>query len=513
VNVVDCARMADIDRAAQQDFGIPQSLLMEDAGLGAYALLREVIWSDAPPRGEVVFLAGTGNNGGDALVMARRARLEGLEQIAIVLGAGEPKPDSLAATQLRICLALGIRVLDYAKNRPAVRRRVAQAGCLVDGLLGTGLAGAVRSPLGELIQEANSSAAQRVAVDLPSGLGDRFRPGYPALKAHWTLTIGLPKLCLYLPSARSCCGNILVVTGVFPPRLLEDPAIPGELLEPKGRAPILPALPAEAHKGQRGHLAVFAGAPGTTGAAWLAATAAARSRTGLVTLFVDRELYPSCVPGFRSVMLRPLPGAEGSPGRREAPLPELDRFDALLVGPGWGTDEARSSLLLGLLRRRLPGVLDADGITLFGRLRSGRPPRLGGRWVLTPHPGEMARLLGVEIAALLADPLPAVLSASADLQAVVALKGHCTLLAAPDGRYAVLDGMNPALGTAGSGDVLAGIVAGLLAGGLPAWEAAKAGVQLHARIGEHLFQERGYFLAEDMVEQVSAAVGRGQDDS
>ena len=197
--------------------------------------------------------------------------------------------------------------------------------------------------------------------------------------------------------------------------------------------------------------------------------------------------------------LRPLPENHGA-------MPELERFGALLVGPGWGTDPGRQGLLQHLLRQGLPGVLDADAITL---LRAGRGARLGGRWVLTPHPGEMARLLGTEASSLLADPLPPLLAASRELGAVIALKGHCTLVASPQGRYAVLDGMNPALGTAGSGDVLAGIVAGLVAGGLSAWEAARQGVALHAAIGERLFRERGFFLAEDMVEAVSAAVAGG----
>jgi len=336
-------------------------------------------------------------------------------------------------------------------------------------------------------------------VDLPSGLGDGFRPGYPALQADWTLSIGLPKACLYLPGARSLCGNIRVVPGVFPAALLEDPAIAGELLDREQA--VLPPLPRDAHKGRRGHLAVFAGAPGTTGAAWLAANAAARSRTGLVTAFVDSELYGPCLAGFRSVMLRPLPR-----GPAEGQLPELDRFSALLVGPGWGTEPSRAALLLWLLRQGLPGVLDADGITVLRGVPAGRGRRLGRRWVLTPHPGEMARLLGTDTASLLSDPLPSLLSASRELQAVIALKGHCTFLAAPSGRYAVLDGMNPALGTAGSGDVLSGIIAGLIAGGLSAWEAAKTGVLLHAAIGERLFRERGYFLAEDMIEEVSRAV-------
>jgi NAD(P)H-hydrate epimerase len=337
-------------------------------------------------------------------------------------------------------------------------------------------------------------------VDIPSGVGDAFREGFPAVEAELTLTIGIPKLCLYLPLARRLCGEILVVPGVFPRELTEAEDIPGEMLD-DGAWQALRPLPRDAHKGRRGHLAVFAGSEGTTGAAWLAATAAARSRVGLTTLFLDRALYSTAVRRFQSVMVRPWDALPASmPGFARG---SARHFTALLVGPGWGLARERAVWLARLLELGLPGVLDADGITLL----AGQPGvRLGGRWVLTPHPGEFARLAGVEVAAVLADPLPQLLEMSAKLEAVIVLKGHCSFVASPEGRYWILDGCNPALATGGSGDVLAGIIGGLAAGGLAPLVAARLGVLLHARAGEQAYRERGYFLAEDLLPYLSLLV-------
>jgi NAD(P)H-hydrate epimerase len=369
----------------------------------------------------------------------------------------------------------------------------------VDGLLGTGLSGEVRSPLKELIQRCNESSAARIAVDIPSGIGDAYRAGYAAFRAGCTLTVQLPKLCLYLPHARSYCGDIHIVPGVFPPQAIGGEDIPGTLIDEPLKQRLLRPLQADTYKGKRGHLAVFAGSEGTTGAAWLCSNAAARCRAGLVTLFLDRELYGANIPKYTSVMLRP----------REGGSPEVSRFDALLVGPGWGLNEQREAVLQALFKSRLPGVLDADGITLLARLlsreRRPAPVRLGNRWILTPHPGEFARLLGLKTAQVLADPLPHLLRASAELEAVIVLKGHCSFVAGPSGSYGILDGMNPAMATGGSGDVLAGICAGLLTSGYNPEEAAVLAVALHSQIGRRLYSERGYFLAEDMVEAVSSA--------
>jgi NAD(P)H-hydrate epimerase len=494
VKAVDCARAALIDRLARERFHLPALVLMEDAGLTAWRLACERLWDGGRPDGPIVFLAGRGNNGGDALVMARQCLLGGHRALCVVL-AGEPSVESPAGLHLAVCQALGIEILRFPAEAARVEERLAQAAWLVDGLAGTGLAGAARPPLDALIRLANAAAARTLAVDLPSGTGDAFRQGYPAVEAEFTLTIGLPKVCLYLPLVRPYCGQILVVPGVFPQELTAGPDIPGEMLDDGALRDLTP-LPREAHKGRRGHLAVFAGSEGTTGAAWLASTAAARSRPGLTTLFLDRALYLSAFRRFQSVMVRPWePGSgQGFEGRR---------FSALLVGPGWGLGPERARWLGQLLQLGLPGVLDADGITLLAGLSE---PRLAGRWVLTPHPGEFARLAGLEVPDLLADPLPPLLAASARREAVILLKGHCSYVASPDGRYWILDGMNPALATGGSGDVLAGIIGGLVAGGLAPLAAARIGALLHARAGELAYRERGYFLAEDLLPYVSLLV-------
>ncbi len=496
MKVVDSAEMAAIDRQAQGRYRIPESILMEDAGVGMYRLLRERLWGQAGPRGPVLFLAGKGNNGGDALVMARQARLDGLEGLAVVL-AGEPKAGGAPAANLAACAALGIEIIDYGAQPAAAAERASGASWIVDGLLGTGLRGEARGAAAELVRLANGSRARRVAVDVPSGLGDAFLPGYTVVEAEATLTVALPKRCLYLPAGRSHAGEILVVPGVFPQELLQADSLKGELLDTHGLAAELPVIPPDTYKTRRGHVAAFAGGRGTTGAAWLATTAAGRSRSGLATLFAEEELYPALVAKFGSVMVRPW---------READDPaetDLGRYTALLVGPGWGLSEGRRRWLEQLIDLGVPGALDADGVTLLGGMGREGEVDLGGRWVLTPHPGEFARLLGRAAAEVLADPWPPLLEASRRLNAVIVLKGHCTTVASPEGRYWILDGGNPAMATGGSGDVLAGIVAGLLATGMSPVAAARAAVMAHSAAGRRAFAEKGYFLAEDLLPYVS----------
>jgi hydroxyethylthiazole kinase-like uncharacterized protein yjeF len=500
VKVVESRRMAQIDREAQERFDIPEIVLMEDAAYGIFSLMRERIWKAKPPGGPVVFLAGKGNNGGDALAVARHCYFTGMRNLSVILAAGQPKAESLAGVHLKILRSLGIEVVDYAADEKgaAVRRAhrlLGEAEFLVDGLLGTGLSGEVRPPLKGLIRRCNESGALRIAVDIPSGIGDTYRQGYTAFRADCTLTVQLPKLCLYLPHTRRFCGDIHIVPGVFPPQLIEREDIPGYLIDEPIKRKVLRPLEPDTHKGRRGHLAVFAGSAGTTGAAWLCCNAAARSRAGLVTLFMDRELYGANISKYSSVMLRPWEGE----------LPEMGRFDTLLVGPGWGTTEQREQILAALLATRLPGVLDADGISLLARMGREADVKLGGRWILTPHPGEFARLLGLETAEVLTDPLPHLLRASAELEAVILLKGHCSFVVSAQGRYGIYDGMNPAMATGGSGDVLAGICAGLLTSGCGPEDAAVLAVLLHGQIGRRLYRDKGYFLAEDMIAAVSSA--------
>ena len=498
MKIVSSEVMARIDGRSRTEFAYPSSTLLEDAGVKAWASVRRVIWSGRR-RGRLVFLAGRGNNGGDALVMARQAAVEHSRSLAVVLAGGRPADDSEPGRMLAMCEALGIPCLGWPEQSDAVRARLAEAAWVFDGIAGTGIHGALRPPLSDLVDAVNASPGKKIAIDVPSGIGDEYRQGHPALRADFTLTMGLPKVCLYLPHARVLCGRIMVIDVGFPPPLLEDPEIPGELLRRSAWRKLAPPIAPDTYKNRRGHLAVFAGARGTTGAAWLSASAAARSRLGLVTLFVDADAYPIVAQKLTSVMCRPWDASESW---------DHASFSGVLAGPGWGLSQEKERWLERLLARAVMGVIDADGITLLGRIASRAAPDLGGRWVLTPHPGEFSRLTGSPREDVLADPVRLSLEASARLNAVIALKGHCTVVAAPSGRYWILDGANPALATGGSGDVLAGIIAAGIAGGMTPIDAALFGVSLHATVGRLAVRHFGWFLAEDLVPLISRTLSQ-----
>ena len=297
--------MARIDSRTQAEFAFPSLLLMEDAGVKAWAVLRRLAWGGRKPRGRICFVAGRGNNGGDAFVMARQAAVERLQPLTVVLAGGRPEKDSDPGRNLAACEALGIEIIDWPVQTDLVTSRIAEASWILDGIAGTGMRGALRPPLSDLVQCLNQSPGRKAALDVPSGIRDGYTEGAPAVRADLTLTMGLPKLCLYLPRARALCGRIFVVPVGFPPALVDDASIAGELLSSRAWKRLAPPIPPDTHKNKRGHLAVFAGARGTTGAAWLCATAAARARVGLVTLFADTEIYPVVAPKLTSVMCRP----------------------------------------------------------------------------------------------------------------------------------------------------------------------------------------------------------------
>jgi hydroxyethylthiazole kinase-like uncharacterized protein yjeF len=491
--------MARIDARTQAEFAIPGTLLMEDAGVKSWAAMRRLVWKGRMPRGRLVFLAGKGNNGGDAFVMARQAFVEGAGPLSIILAAGRPAPGSDPALMLAGCENLGIECLSWTEQAAESAARIADASWVFDGIAGTGIRGPLRGAVAELVSAVNARGCRTIAIDVPSGVGDGFRADHPAIRAEITLTMGLPKLCLYLPRTRGLCGRILVIPVGFPPSLLDDAGIPGHLLSARSWKTLLPHIPPDTHKNRRGHLAVFAGSRGTTGAAVLCATAAARSRLGLVTLFADADTYPIVAPRFTSVMCKPWDGPAADLGRPWGP----QGFSGALAGPGWGISESHARWLDFLIAQPVSGVLDADALTLLGTATQKRAVDLGGRWVLTPHPAEFSRLTGQQRDAVLDDPVGSALKASSTLNAVIVLKGHCTVVASPDSCFVILDAVNPALATGGSGDVLAGIIAAGIAGGMAPVQAARFGVSLHAHVGRAAARSRGWFLAEDLLPLIS----------
>ena len=489
--------MSEIDRAAQEQYHIPGLVLMENAGARIWTLLRDVLLP--PGESTVLFVAGRGNNGGDALVMARHCAVEGNHRPRVVVSGLSLKEPG--AQHLSSCRALGIPVLDWSTEPKAVSEAFAEANWIIDGITGTGISGSLGGSLAELVSAINRSGTPVLSIDAPSGAGDGVQPEWPMVHARCTATVGLPKRVLYLPAVRPHCGRIHVVPIGFPRDLVCKPDTTETVIDEGALDHLIPEIDHSTYKNRRGVVSVFAGSVGMTGAAILCSTAAARAGAGMVRLFCDVEIYPLLAGRLVSIMAVPLEEPAGA-----KPIPGLDRerVSAVVVGPGWGAREERQTLLWAAIESGIRGVLDADGIRLLTRLRAkGEVTRLGGRWVLTPHPGEFAELSGVDVQTLSFDPAPALRSVCSELDAVVLLKGHVTWICDPAGRISVVDGMVGELGTAGSGDVLAGIIGGLLARGIAVREAAEAGVLLHAAAGRRRAVAGGFFLAEELLEEIS----------
>jgi len=501
--------MAEIDRRAQEEYAIPGQLLMENAGLKGFLRFLECAFGEEeegqivgryrPESFSYVFIAGSGNNGGDALVMARQAHLFGFPKVAVIMV--KEKMNEEVRAQRRMAEKLGIPLAVWEHQQEQARAFLEEAEIIFDGIAGTGIDGALREPLSSLVEVVNAVVHPvKVAIDIPSGLGKNFQEGMPAIRASLTLTMGLHKMPLYSIDGRPYAGRIERVDLGFPPELLEDPPEAVHLLDEP--APL--HMEAEAYKNTRGHCALFCGAKGTSGAAALAAEAAARSGTGLTSLFVDEDIYSAMAAKLLSVMVKPLSGINNSGINNTV---ALKPFTAFLVGSGWGV-EGRERLLQMLLESGTPGVIDADGLRVLRKLageteRDTLAEKLNGRWICTPHPGEFRVLQSIDRESLRRDPLSAVLTAAREYGMVVLLKSHLCYIAAPDGRTAIADGMNPAMGTGGTGDVLAGMAAGLLATGVEPFDAACRAAGFHQRIGALLRRRRGWFLAEDMLPYIS----------
>jgi NAD(P)H-hydrate epimerase len=498
VRLVSSETAAFIDREASRSWGLSPFALVEAAGR---ACAKSLVTSGLVKKSRllrekpvpVLVMAGPGNNGADALVMLRALLVEGFcrEKTSAVFlsrGAGEEiSPRSQAITAVT---AMGVAVYLWDDTDLFTREGlVKNAGLVIDGIAGTGLTGPLRGVPLEMVQSLNilyPSGPLIVSIDAPSGCGDDFIPGSPVLRSGLTLAIEPVKKAIYTPALRSFCGKVVPVTGVFPKQLLalcddsqagpagtsspERKPDPGEekassfLFGWEDARALVPVIPPDAYKYSRGLVEIHACDYGSCGAGRIAASGASAAGAGLVRLVVDDELYPILASGAGGVMVVPASKAGGIACASET------RFtpDALLLGPGWGRDKRRLETLERAFAEEaggLPLVLDADGIILakeYFTLR-GKTPRFNGLTILTPHPGELEVLSGVEKETLLAKPR-LVAELAREFNAVLVLKSHVTLLASPGpGPLVYVDGMIPALAAGGSGDLLAGFCAGLAA--------------------------------------------------
>lgn len=502
MNLVTAATMREIDRATIQDFGVPGVILMELAGRGvadaALAMLSR------RPGGRVLVLCGTGSNGGDGFVAARILADHGFDVSVLLLG----RPDSLrgdAALHWRTLASFPVAVHQAPDGLPDGLMDDPGPDLIIDAILGTGLTRPIEGLIAHVIQTANALPCLRLAVDLPTGVdADRGRcMGMPFL-ADRTVTFGLPKIGHYVHPAAACCGQVSVVDIGIPRSLAEAAPGPRLLDRDSLRAGFVPRT-ADSFKNRFGHLLVLGGLPGRTGAGLLAAGAAMRAGAGLVTLATDALAGDALEGRMPDLMIeRPLRFDGTHLGFDPSRLQDaMDRKSALVVGPGLSTAPGGLFLLRHVLTSGLPTVLDADALGLLAQAAPGDRPT-HAHCVLTPHPGEAARLLDTTTGTVQADRPGALERLVESSGGVVVLKGPGTLIGAPDGRVAVASNGGPALATAGSGDVLAGLVGALLARSVPPFEAACAAVHLHGLAGDLgalRFTEHG-LTASDLVSLV-----------
>lgn len=492
IPLVTPKQMMHIDAEAQESFGIPGLLLMEQAGVKGFHRCVQKYPDTLCRSSRFVFVAGGGNNGGDALVMAREASVWGAEHVTAVLTGS--RNNSQVKLHKDICVKMQIPVYTWEHDGKAAEQAIRDADVLVDGIAGTGLTGPLRGSNEEAVRFISSLDARPfiISIDLPSGIAPQVSTSDAVIAAHCTVSMGTPKLTMFMPHVRLFSGDMLTVNPGFPKALLARETASAFLLQKEDAC--LPPLALDAYKNTRGHAGVFAGSVGYTGAARLSSQAAASTRTGLVTLFCDEELYDTCASStWESVIVRP------SSHRRDA----MRGITSILAGPGWGRSSGRAELLSELIEHDMPGVIDADGIHALAKLiASGSIENrtLDGRWVVTPHPGEFRALCPEVTDKTLFEKIAAFAQAQ---QCWLVYKTHVTVIAGPSGEFLVADEPNPALGKAGSGDVLSGIIAGLLAEGVDPGKAAVTGVLVHQSIGRRAFSEYGWFTPDRLYPLIS----------
>jgi len=518
MRLVKASEMQEMDRFTIEEMGIAGIVLMENAARGATRVFVEHF--EPPRNARVLFLCGRGNNGGDGYVMARYLHQKGFRVSVLVLSEWQ-KITGDALTNLKIIQRMGLDVKEVAgpEQWAACRGLLEHADFIVDGILGTGLNSTVRGFYQQVIEDVNASPKPVMAIDIPSGLhADTGAVMGAAVRADVTATFGFPKLGQLLFPGAGLVGRLVRIDIGIPGAAADRVPARHRLIEARDIQEALPVEEADVHKGTRGHLLVIAGSTGKTGAAALASLAALRAGAGLVTLGIPGSLNPILESKLTEAMTHPLPetkaGTLSLEGEQEI-LQLLEGKSALVLGPGLSTHEDTVRLVRQLISHcPLPIVVDADGLNaLAGDLSSLHSGR--GQTVLTPHPGEMAGLTGLRNSEVQADRAGLASRFARDQGCHVVLKGARTIIARPDGRIHVNPTGNPALSSGGSGDVLTGLLGGLLARGLAPEKAAMCAVYLHGLSADLLAQEVGQagILAGDLIDVIPslmAALSAGQ---
>ncbi len=482
--ILDTDGIREADRQTIEDLGVPGLVLMENAATGLVDAVRE----EYPETRSIAILCGGGNNGGDGLAAARHFHNGGLRvRVGLLCEPGRLTTD--AAANYRSAVAFGVDVeLVLDDNFEAVRQWFQHASppdLVVDAILGTGLTRALDGRLARIADMLNTCDVPVVAVDVPTGLdgSSTCLPG-PVIEAELTVTFAAIKRCHALPPACALCGQVVIVDIGIPPHALEAGA-EHWMVEADDISLLLPHRPPTAHKGTFGHLLIVAGARGRGGAATMAGHAAVAMGSGLVSIAVPSPVVAVVDGACLESMTIELPAGDDGEAAGPGDLWSLaQHMTAAVIGPGLGVGRGAQQVVSEAIARwQGPLLFDADAINCC----AGVPERIAHRdapTVLTPHPGELARLIGWETERVVDNRLAAALEAARRADAIVVAKGYRTVVADPEGRAWVNPTGDQHLASGGSGDVLAGTIGAFLAQGLDPTRAAAVGVWLHGRAGE-----------------------------
>jgi NAD(P)H-hydrate epimerase len=502
--------MREADRRTTEEIGIPSIVLMENAGRQAVAAM-EAMYSDLTER-QVGILCGRGNNGGDGFVVARTLAQRDVQVSVFLLGrVADVRGD--ARTNLEILGRLGLTVIEIADSQSWELHFSELSDCtlIVDAIFGTGLNAPVTGLIESVIADVNASGIPVVAIDLPSGLSaDSPDPIGPSIEAALTVTLAAPKLPLVLPPAEMRAGDIVIADIGIPAEVLE--AVEGprvDLMTRSAMRDLITPRASDSHKGDYGRVLIVAGSRGKTGAAHLAATGALRSGAGLVTVATPGSCLDIVAALGAEYMTEPLDEAmNGLDPDGIDRLLDVAR-DVIAIGPGLGQAEATRAFIKQLVdQATTPLVIDADGLNAF----TDDPDRLSGRdgrdVIITPHPGEMARLVGMSIEEVQASRLEVARNFAVGHHVYVVLKGHRTLIATPDERVFINPTGNPGMATGGTGDVLTGMIAAWLGQLLDAEAACRLAVYLHGMAGDLAEADDGEvaMIASDLAAHIGDAI-------
>jgi NAD(P)H-hydrate epimerase len=514
MKIVTAAQMQALDLRTITEAHISGLTLMEHAGMAAVTAMEQTYGPLANKR--VTILCGKGNNGGDGFVVARLLRRKRARPSVLLMAHAKDLQGDAARMYRRFVPAAGSASVHASPNIDRVRFQLQSADLAVDAIFGTGLSSPVSGAYKTAIDVLNEVSAETrcpvVALDLPSGIdADTGAVLGVAVRASLTITFGLPKIGLYLGEGIDHAGNVCIVDIGIPPSYTGAVESPASLITSQRVCELLPPRLPSAHKGTYGHAAIIAGSVGKSGAAAMTTTAALRIGTGLVTVATPASVNSVLEAKVLEAMTVPMPETEAK-SLASSGLEQLVSFanarSAVAIGPGLTTHPDTSRLIQALLRRlEKPFVLDADGLNAVSEktliLNSCKTCP-----VLTPHPGEMARLAKTNAHAVNADRIGTATRFAEQHGVILVLKGARTIVARPDGHVAICPTGNPGMATAGTGDALTGIIVGLLAQQLSPWDAACAGTYVHGLAGDLAAGELGQagMLAGDLIARIPFAL-------